>query len=90
MQNYNMYIKTQYESAFTLKRINADQTVTCIPVEPTNIDYQAYLIWIAEGNIPITKEHIPPVILDEPTLEERLAALELVVSMVFTEDDADV
>jgi hypothetical protein len=24
----------------------------CIPFDPDNTDYQAYLAWIAEGNVP--------------------------------------
>ena len=28
----------------------------CIPFDPDNTDYQAYLAWIAEGNIPLPAE----------------------------------
>jgi hypothetical protein len=24
----------------------------CIPIDPDNTDYQAYLAWLAEGNVP--------------------------------------
>lgn len=28
----------------------------CIPFDPDNTDYQAYLAWVAEGNEPIPAE----------------------------------
>lgn len=32
-------------------------TVACIPLNPDNTDYQAYLKWVAEGNTPLPAEN---------------------------------
>jgi hypothetical protein len=29
-----------------------EQSIGCIPVNPANTDYQAYLKWLEEGNTP--------------------------------------
>jgi hypothetical protein len=31
--------------------INSDKNI-CIPFDPDNTDYQAYLKWVAEGGVP--------------------------------------
>lgn len=67
-----------------------DNTQWSIPIDINNLDYQAYLNWIAAGNTPDVEYVDPFPTSDEPAPEERLAALELVVSMVFGEDDANV
>jgi hypothetical protein len=34
-------------------RYNDDESISSIPVNPDNTDYQAYLKWVAEGNEPL-------------------------------------
>jgi hypothetical protein len=31
----------------------------CIPFDPANTDYQAFLAWCAEGNVPTPAEETP-------------------------------
>jgi hypothetical protein len=40
------------ESYTCILRRNEDGSVSFIPQDPANSDYQAYLAWVAEGNEP--------------------------------------
>ena len=46
-----MYIKKRTISNWEcIERTNDDGTVSVIPLDPANTDYQTYLAWVAEGN----------------------------------------
>ena len=36
----------------------------CIPFDPANTDYQAYLAWLEEGNVPLAAETNTPLPAD--------------------------
>jgi hypothetical protein len=48
-----MYKFVKANRGESLNRFNEDGSVTCIPFDPDNTDYQAYLKWLAEGNTPL-------------------------------------
>jgi len=61
-----------------IKKDNGDGSVSFIPVASGNADYEEYLRWIAAGNTPDPAD-APPAPSTEPTLANRVAALESVL-----------
>ena len=46
---------------FTTGTINSVQRISdgaCIPFDPDNTDYQAYLAWVAEGGVPTPADEV--------------------------------
>jgi len=50
---YKLNKSTFTNEPCSVNRDNGDGSVTSIPLNPDNTDYQAYLKWLAEGNTPL-------------------------------------
>ena len=61
---YQLLPDTPMGAATSVKRI-ADNAF--IPFDPANVEYQAYLIWLDEGNTPLPAD-IPPEPIPDPKM----------------------
>ena len=52
----NVTVGEQSVERGCIKRILDDGTVSCIPMDEDNTDYQNYLAWVSEGNTPEAAE----------------------------------
>jgi len=66
-----------HSSNLAVVRLNEDGTLSGIPFDPANTDYQKYLLWLEEGNTPLPADPIPE---PEPlTAQQKLEAAGLTI-----------
>jgi hypothetical protein len=44
----------------TAQAVQRTSDFAVIPFDPANTDYQAYLLWISEGNTPLPADEVQP------------------------------
>ena len=52
---YKLLSKSEYGGLQNVQRLSDN---ACIPFDPDNTDYQAYLKWVAQGNTPLPAEAV--------------------------------
>ena len=77
---YQQYITPTGE--IVLQAIMRTTDNVCIPFDPANTDYQQYLIWLEEGNLPLPppNPYVPPAPPTPITPAEKLEAAGLTVT----------
>ena len=55
MNNYKIVVTE--DGVESLQKTLEDGTIWGIPKDSANTDYQAYLLWVAEGNTPLPAEN---------------------------------
>ena len=53
MPSYKLYNSKISGAVVGVIRTDSDTSYTCIPFDTQNVDYVAYLAWLAEGNEPL-------------------------------------
>jgi hypothetical protein len=56
-----MYKIIKTPSGESIQKSNGDGSVSYIPMDLANSDYQVYLAWLAEGNTPLPPDEEAPV-----------------------------
>jgi hypothetical protein len=54
---YKLYKEVMTNAVAGVYKFNENGSVTAIPFDPANTDYQEYLKWVAEGNEPLPAEN---------------------------------
>lgn len=70
-------VKDRNGNEYAVKKEENGITYT-IPFHPTNVDYQAYLKWLNEGNKPEPADPLPEPTVSEPTVAELQAQLKTI------------
>jgi len=57
VRSYKMYQLPNVPNGWVVQSVICLADNVCIPFDPANTDYQAYLKWVAEGNTPLPAEN---------------------------------